>query len=118
VTAPGAHFQIAVDGVPRSYRDVRDTAIEAARLLQSRNPGAKIVVTEDYWLHGFNLRAASCIALPTAANRRNPAVIQDEPARYRAWCGILVIDSPTPCGKISATRGDVMSIRVRRCFTA
>jgi hypothetical protein len=46
VTAPGAHFQIAVDGVPRSYRDVRDTAIEAARFLQQRNPGSKITVTD------------------------------------------------------------------------
>jgi hypothetical protein len=32
--------------VPRSYGDVRETAIEAARFLQQRSPGAKIVVTD------------------------------------------------------------------------
>ncbi len=46
MTAPGAHFEIKVDGVPRSYRDVRETAIEAARFLQQRQPGAKITVTD------------------------------------------------------------------------
>ncbi len=29
----GAHFEIKVDGVPRLFRDVRETAIEAARFL-------------------------------------------------------------------------------------
>jgi hypothetical protein len=42
----GAHFEIKVDGVVRSYRDEHDTAIEAARFLRQRNPGAKIVVTD------------------------------------------------------------------------
>ncbi len=32
--------------MPRSYRDVRDTAIEAARFLQQRHPGAKIALTD------------------------------------------------------------------------
>ncbi len=46
MTTPGAMFEIKVDGVVRSYRDVRDTAIEAARFLQQRNPNAKITVTD------------------------------------------------------------------------
>ncbi len=46
MTAPGACFEIKVDGAVRSHRDVRETAIEAARFLQQRNPGAKIVVTD------------------------------------------------------------------------
>ncbi len=46
MTGPGAHFEIKVDSVPRSYRDVRETAIEAARFLQQRTPGAKITVTD------------------------------------------------------------------------
>ncbi len=46
MTTPGAHFQIKVDGVVRTHRDVRETAIEAARFLQSRQPGAKIAVTD------------------------------------------------------------------------
>jgi hypothetical protein len=42
----GAHFEIKVDGIVRTHRDVRDTAIEAARFLQQRNPGARIVITD------------------------------------------------------------------------
>jgi hypothetical protein len=30
----GAHFEIKVDGIVRTHRDERDTAIEAARFLQ------------------------------------------------------------------------------------
>jgi hypothetical protein len=40
----GAKFEIKVDGMVRTHRDVRSTAIEAARFLQSK--GAKIVVTD------------------------------------------------------------------------
>jgi hypothetical protein len=46
MTAAGAHFEIKVDGGVRSHRGERDTAIEAARFLQQRNPGAKIAVTD------------------------------------------------------------------------
>jgi hypothetical protein len=42
----GAHFEIKVDGIVRTHRDVRDTAIEAARFLQQRNAGAKILITD------------------------------------------------------------------------
>ena len=45
-TASGAQFEIKVDGVVRSHRDFREAAIEAARLLQQRSPGAKIVITD------------------------------------------------------------------------
>jgi hypothetical protein len=44
--ASGAQFEIKVDGVVRTHRDVRDTAMEAAQFLRLRNPGAKIVVTD------------------------------------------------------------------------
>ncbi len=44
--ATGTQFEIKVDGIVRSHRDVRDTAIEAARFLQQRNPNAKIVITD------------------------------------------------------------------------
>ena len=42
----GAHFEISVDSIVRTHRDFRETAIEAARFLQQRNPGAKITVTD------------------------------------------------------------------------
>ena len=44
--ASGAQFEIKVDGVVRTHRDERDTAIEAARFLQQRNPAARIVITD------------------------------------------------------------------------
>ena len=44
--ASGAQFEIKVDGVVRTHCDFRESAIEAARLLQQRNPAAKIVVTD------------------------------------------------------------------------
>ena len=44
--ASGAQFEIAVDGNVRSHRDFRETAIEAARFLQQRNPAAKIAITD------------------------------------------------------------------------
>lgn len=43
---PGAQFEIKVDGVARTYRDRRDPAIDAARFLEQRNPGATVVVTD------------------------------------------------------------------------
>ncbi len=46
MTAKGAHYEIKVDGVVRTHRDGRETAIEAARFLQQRNPNAKITVTD------------------------------------------------------------------------
>ena len=42
----GAHFENNVDGMVRTHRDLRDTAIEAARFLQQRNPSARIVITD------------------------------------------------------------------------
>ncbi len=44
--ASGAQYEIKVDGVSRTYRDFRETAIEAARFLQQRLPGAKVTVTD------------------------------------------------------------------------
>jgi hypothetical protein len=44
--ASGAQFEIKVDGVSRTYRDFRETAIEAARLLQQRLPASRITITD------------------------------------------------------------------------
>jgi len=38
----GARWEITVDGVPRSYRDRKDMAIEGAQYLKSRNPHADV----------------------------------------------------------------------------
>ena len=44
--ASRAQFEITVDGIVRTHRDFRETAIEAARLLQQRIPAAKITITD------------------------------------------------------------------------
>ena len=42
----GAQFEIRIDGTPRTYRDRRDYAIEAARLIKSKNPHSMIEVKD------------------------------------------------------------------------
>ncbi len=43
----GAQFEIKVNGLVRTHRDLRDTAIEAARFLAQRNLGALIAAVTD-----------------------------------------------------------------------
>jgi hypothetical protein len=40
----GANFQIMVDGKTRSYRDTRETALEAGMFLKGRQPTSEVVV--------------------------------------------------------------------------
>ena len=42
----GTQFEISVDGVPRSYRDRRDIALQTARFLKSRNPHSVVKLKE------------------------------------------------------------------------
>ena len=42
----GANFQIIVDGKTRSYRDMRDTALEAGKFLKERHPQSEVVVRD------------------------------------------------------------------------
>jgi hypothetical protein len=42
----GASFQIMVDGKTRSYRDVRETALEAGIFLKERHPQSEVVVRD------------------------------------------------------------------------
>jgi hypothetical protein len=37
-----AQFQLSVDGVPRSYRDRKDLALQGAQILKSRNPNSVV----------------------------------------------------------------------------
>jgi hypothetical protein len=43
----GARWEITIDGVPRSYRDRKEMAIEGAEYLKSRNPTSEVTV-RDY----------------------------------------------------------------------
>ncbi len=40
----GAQFEIRIDGSARSYRDRKDYAMEAARLIKSKNPHSMVEV--------------------------------------------------------------------------
>jgi hypothetical protein len=44
--APGAQFEISVDGKPRSYRDRKAVAIEAAEYLKWKHPHSEVVVKD------------------------------------------------------------------------
>jgi len=37
-----AQFELSVDGVPRSYRDRKDFALQGAQILKSRNPNSVV----------------------------------------------------------------------------
>ena len=37
-----AQFELSVDGVPRSYRDRKDLALQSALVLKSRNPNSVV----------------------------------------------------------------------------
>ena len=37
-----ANFELSVDGVPRSYRDRKDLALQSALFLKSRNPNSVV----------------------------------------------------------------------------
>jgi hypothetical protein len=40
----GANWEIVIDGRPRSYRDNREIAREAARYLKSKNPKSEVAI--------------------------------------------------------------------------
>ena len=42
----GAQLEIRIDGTPRSYRDRKDYAMEAARLIKSKNPRSTVEVKD------------------------------------------------------------------------
>ena len=44
--APGAQFEISIDGTPRTYRDLKPLAIEAAEYLKRNHPNSEIVAKD------------------------------------------------------------------------
>jgi hypothetical protein len=46
IAMTGAQFEIRIDGTPRGYRDRKDYAIEAARLIKSRQPHSIVEVKD------------------------------------------------------------------------
>jgi len=46
MTRTGARFEIAIDGTPRSYRDIEKLAFEAAARLKTKQPHSEITVRD------------------------------------------------------------------------
>ena len=46
IAMTGAQFEIRIDGTPRTYRDRKDYAIEAARFLKSRQPHSIVEIKD------------------------------------------------------------------------
>jgi hypothetical protein len=42
----GSRWEITVDGKPRTYRDVKQVAIESAKFVKSRNPNVEVTVRD------------------------------------------------------------------------
>ena len=42
--APSAQFEVSIDGTPRTYRDDKAMAIEAAELLKRKHPHSAVTV--------------------------------------------------------------------------
>src|SRR4051812_2193774 len=45
-TMTGAQFEIRIDGTPRTYRDLKNLAIESAEFLKSKNPQSVVEVKD------------------------------------------------------------------------
>ena len=52
----GAQFEIRIDGAPRTYRDRKDYAMEAARLIKSKTPHSVVEVKD---LQNANITAVA-----------------------------------------------------------
>jgi len=44
--APGAQFEISIDGTPRTYRDLKPFAIEAAEYFKRKHPNSAVMVKD------------------------------------------------------------------------
>src|SRR5215472_5566288 len=73
----GARYQIAVDGQPRSNRDDKAIAIEAAEYLKYKHPHAEVTV--HAWLRGTRSPSRPC----RPAARHDPSAPPRRPGRLR-----------------------------------
>ena len=74
---PGAQFEISIDGTPRTYRDRKAFAIEAAERLKRKHPNSDIVVKDLQSGEVIALPSPQCedlCGLPLARDRSHDAV--------------------------------------------
>ena len=73
---PAARFEISIDGVPRSHRDLKQIAIEAAARLMIKYPNSLVAVKESWERKGRGGRPETAAALmlamrPTGLRRQS-----------------------------------------------
>ena len=74
----GAQFEIRIDGTPRTYRDRKDYAMEAARFIKSKNPHSMVVKCATL------RRGRQPSRVKTCATRRKP----QQPGRGSCFAAI------------------------------
>src|SRR6516225_9262576 len=87
--APGAQFEISIDGTPRTYRDRKAFAIEAAERLKRKHPNSDIVVRDlqsgeanGAGAH-ISLSASTCgLPMARALSRRSSGGTLSNPPLY------------------------------------
>jgi len=83
----GAQFEIRIDHTPRTYRDRKDFAMEAASFLKSRNPHSVVEVKDLKEWRGDGRRLQSrLMALTMRPAGLSSGIDQDRPD-YAVFCG-------------------------------
>jgi hypothetical protein len=90
----GAQFEIRIDGTPRTYRDRKDYAMEAARFIKSKNPHSLVVRPLNNYRH-----AKSPLPMGHGASRLIlRGVVLLGPFSLGFHCGQSSTECSHPCG--------------------
>ena len=101
----GAQFEIRIDHTPRTYRDRKDFAMEAASFLKSRNPHSVVEVRDLKEWRGDGRRLQSRLMALTMRTAGLSSGIDQDRADYAVFCGEWNI------GRIYEVRGGPEHLR-------
>ncbi len=79
----GAQFEISIDGTPRTYRDDKAMAIEAAEILKRKHPHGAVTV-ENVQTGEKTAARRNCRLLVRSPHRRGRAGFSGSVAEQRA----------------------------------
>ena len=83
----GAQFEIRIDHTPRTYRDRKDFAMEAASFLKSRNPHSVVEVKDLKEWRGDGRRLQSRLMALTMRPAGLSSGIDQDREDYTVFCG-------------------------------
>ena len=101
----GAQFEIRIDHTPRTYRDRKDFAMEAASFLKSRNPHSVVEVKDLKEWRGDGRRLQSRLMALTMRPAGLSSGIDQDREDYTVFCGEWNI------GRIYEVRGGPEHLR-------